>query len=200
MQFALDAARAQIHITLICKDFICTRQLARRLLNTPRERYDRNPFPPYRSINMRNVHALTAAIVLALSLSACQQPETPTEVRQDVQEARQEGAKEVAEAQRDAAETRADAQQNVAGAMNQGAEEVREEQADALDDTAKAAYDVTVAQADATLKVEREKCDAVAGDARDACQKAADAAYEATKADAQMKLDAAQRAADDLDN
>lgn len=122
---------------------------------------------------MRTIPLLAA--VLALSLTACQ--ETPQETARDVAEARQEGAEQVREAERErdhaASGRRADGR--------------------LTSDHADAEYELAETRAKAALDVEQERCEGLQSDIRSACKDTAKAKYDQAIADAERAKALAQR-------
>jgi hypothetical protein len=120
-----------------------------------------------------------------------------------LQQAKDKQAKQVATASRDlqksqqeAREKIADKQADVAAATNDANKDVAKARADYVRDTADASYDVAKTKAEGDLKVAREQCDQqYKGDARDACQTRAQAAYERELADAKAAYEQAKRTA-----
>jgi hypothetical protein len=105
---------------------------------------------------------LIAICTLGFTLAACN-PESPSETRADVADARAEGRENVAEARRDASENLIDARQN----MDEASAQYRSE-------SAQSERDIALAQAEASHRISTEKCDAMTADQQDACNDAAD--------------------------
>jgi hypothetical protein len=76
------------------------------------------------------------------------------------------------------------AARDIANADKQAAAKVADAQRDAQKDMSKDAYNIAVAQADGDHKVAIQKCDALQGHDQQACKDQADADYEAAKANA----------------
>jgi len=112
---------------------------------------------------------ISGLAVILLLMTGCNRAEPPSEVREDVAEARQEGAADVAEKQADLAQDQADAGQMI------------------NESTAENRYELLVAQADADRKVALEQCEALSGSAQQACKESADAQYELSKAEAERQ-------------
>ena len=73
---------------------------------------------------------------------------------------------------------------DMAAANRSAANEVADAQRDAQKDASKNAYDVAVAQADGDHKIALQKCEALQGHDQDVCKQQADADYDAAKANA----------------
>ena len=120
-----------------------------------------------------------------------------------LQQAKDKQAKEVASASRDLQQSQQEArekiaskQADVAAAANDANKDVAKARADYVRDTADANYDVAKTKAEGDLKVAREQCDQqYKGDARDACQTRAKAAYERELAEAKAAFEQAKRTA-----
>lgn len=112
---------------------------------------------------MKRITSATLAAAAILSLAACNRAEDPADVRADVADAQEEAREQIAEARQDAART--------------GAE--------ASEDTREAARELALAEAKGAHDVAVEKCGALSGDAQNACQRQADAEFEAAKARAE---------------
>jgi len=114
-----------------------------------------------------SITALAAAMFL---LGGCNRAESPAEVAHDTQEAAQEGQQEVAQAEQDAMQ---DAGSNPA--------------LPGVETPAENNYEVQVARAEADHKVAKERCEALAGDEQEACNEAANAQLDASKAEAERQ-------------
>ncbi len=169
---------------------------------------------------------LVSTLAAVLGLSACNQQDSTVEAQRDVDQAQQEASKDLAEAQRDAAEKSAEAQQKLDAAreaaradvaeadtranekINAATDEamnsadaanqdVAEVRAETIHTQAKADYDVAVAKADADLKVALEQCGTMPSGQSGACKDQANSAHEIAKANAKRALDDAQAVAKD---
>jgi hypothetical protein len=137
-------------------------------------------------MQLKVVCALAAA---AIMLTGCNKRETPDEVVRDVEKARAEGVRDVADARADAQEANADADKQVADAIaDHDEDEVLEQARDANEAYDKGQSKIMIAQAEANHKVAVEKCDALHGqgtaqkDCKDNADKALDEAKQAAKA------------------
>ena len=126
--------------------------------------------------------ALCALVIAAFVLTACNKTETPAEVARDVEKAKAEGQREVADARADVQQANADADKQVADAIADHDD----------DDVAKQAHDanatfdqgnskIVIAQAEADHKVAVEKCEALNGAAQKDCKDNADRALDEAK-------------------
>jgi vacuolar-type H+-ATPase subunit H len=139
--------------------------------------------------------------LLALTLVACDK--TPSETSEDVGQAREEASQDVSETRQDASETMnkaeekvVDAQQDFAKSDASARAKLTDAEAQALVTKAKADFDVAIAEAEGRHAIEIEKCGALEDVSKDACLSTADATFEADKAAATAKRDAALVQAD----
>lgn len=116
---------------------------------------------------MRHIKSCVSALAALLVLTACNRAESPAEVREDVAEAKRDGAEQVAEAQADLAQDHLDSGE----AVNESTAENR--------------YELRVAKADADRKVALEQCEALSGSAQEACKELAEEKYDLRKAEAE---------------
>jgi hypothetical protein len=114
---------------------------------------------------------LLLPILAALALAGCYTAVSPSEVSQDVRDARQDAAQDVNVARRDAAEQRAEANREVA-----------DQRAESASVAAGGAYDVAVATAKGNHQIAIQRCEALAGEPQETCKEQADAALEAAMA------------------
>jgi hypothetical protein len=117
------------------------------------------------------IAALAAAALFAIV--GCSRAESPSEVRHDVTEAKQDAAEKTAKAREEVREERMDAQQDINKDMSNAAEKTQQSE-----------YDLAIAKAEGDAKVAREQCEALSGDAQEACKQKADADLEVAKANA----------------
>lgn len=112
-----------------------------------------------------------AGILACAMLGGCDQAKSPNTVANDVSNAQQKAAINVADAQKDASK-------EVATAAVKADDKAK----DLNNAEVKGAYDVAMVKADGNHKIALEKCQALAGDAQRKCKDLADADYEAAKA------------------
>jgi len=143
----------------------------------------------------------TVALAVLL-LAGCK--ETISETAKDVAVAREDASEDDTEAREDASQTTheaeekiADAQQEYATDVTPAREDLNEVQSDAMSEIAKADFDVAITHAEGIADVESEKCGMLMGAEKKACFSAAEAAFEASKAEATTERDAALVAAAD---
>lgn len=150
----------------------------------------------------RSIFIRLAPIVAltALMLAGCNK--TPSETSKDVSQAREEAAEDVSEARQDANRTEnkveekvVDAQQDYAKTDANARAKLNEVQSEGHSKTAKADFDVAIAKAKGIEDVAKQKCGVLGGAEKNACLSTAAATYEASKADATAKRDAALVAA-----
>jgi light-regulated signal transduction histidine kinase (bacteriophytochrome) len=139
--------------------------------------------------------------LLALTLVACDK--TPSETSKDVRQAREEASQDVSETRQDASETMnkaeekvVDAQQDYAKSDASARAKLTEAESQAMVTKAKADFDVTIAEAEGRHAIEIEKCGALEDVSKKACLSTANATFEADKAAATAKRDAALVEAD----
>ena len=132
---------------------------------------------------------IATPMLLAISLAACNRPETAAQTQKDVSEARAEGREEVNDAMRqqrdDAARMAGGMNGTGSGSMTDGAGKsdtaiLTTSQSD-RETAADNAYKVDKAKAEAAHNVAKQKCDAMMGDSKTTCMKAADAEHEAAE-------------------
>ena len=130
-------------------------------------------------MQLKVLWALAAA---AFVLTACNKAETPAEVARDVEKARADGQREVADARADVQQANADADKQVADAIaDHDNDAVANEAHDANATYDKGKSKLMIAQAEADHKVAVEKCDALEGQAQRDCKDNADKALDQAK-------------------
>ena len=133
------------------------------------------------------LNAMVAVVAAAFMLTACNKAETPAEVARDVQKAKAEGTREVADARADVQEANADADKQVADAIaDRDNDEVAKQAHDANERFDEGNSKIVIAQAEATHKVAVEKCDALEGSAQRECKDKADKALDQAKQTAKV--------------
>ncbi|MDR3414632.1 MAG: hypothetical protein P4L83_00465 [Nevskia sp.] len=125
--------------------------------------------------------SVVATGMVSLAIAGCERSASPAETQAAVANAQVAGAKNVAEANRNATISTMDAQKDANRANDQLAHE-----------SAEAASSVRIAQAEAGYKIATEKCGSFTDDERMACKRQADADFATAKSDAKS----AERAAD----
>jgi len=120
------------------------------------------------------------ALIAMFAVVGCSRAESPAEVRHDVNQAKTDADKKVADARRDQADTTT---KQMNGITNDANDATREEQ--------KKAYDVAIAKAEGDAKVAKEACEGMNGDAQKACKDKADANLELAKSNAKAQYPAA---------
>jgi hypothetical protein len=134
----------------------------------------------------RCVMSLKLMSVPALALLAivgCSRAESPSEVREDVREARADAVEDVNDARKDQMEAIEDAQHDVA----EEAHDVSEESRDAMAAGQESEYDVAIAKAEGEAKIAKEQCEAMSGDAQEACKERAEANLNLAKSNAKAR-------------
>lgn len=136
-------------------------------------------------MNKSLLTAITACGALAM-LSACQRAESPAEVRADVADAMSDRQESIADARQDQAEVFADTAEAAASRDP-------DDRGDAIEDRAEAQYNTTMVAVQGDLEVAKQGCEALSGDAQSVCKQAAEATYQAKRAEAQSVLEAERR-------
>ena len=142
---------------------------------------------------MRILEGMSLLMAGTLLCAACTRQETPDEAARDVSAAAAEGRDEIADAAQAANESAADSAEDIRNADDTS--ERREAMADAQERAGARSHEVAMEKAEADRDVSKQKCDVLPVDRQAACNEAAEAAYEKTKADAQRLEDAADERA-----
>jgi hypothetical protein len=130
-------------------------------------------------MQLKALYALAAA---AFVLTACNKAETPAEVARDVEKAKAEGQREVADARADVQQANADADKQVADAIaGHDDDDVADQAHDANATFDKGKSKIVLAQAEADHKVAVQKCDALTGPEQKGCKDSADRALDEAK-------------------
>ncbi|HKU15105.1 MAG TPA: hypothetical protein VJQ52_11975 [Steroidobacteraceae bacterium] len=129
-----------------------------------------------------HLKALCALAAAAILVTACNKSEPPAEVARDVEKARAEGQRDVADARADAKEANAGADKQVADAIADHDDDAVAKQAHDANET----YDegkskIVIAQAEADHRVAVEKCEALEGSAQKDCKDRANRAFDEAK-------------------
>jgi vacuolar-type H+-ATPase subunit H len=139
--------------------------------------------------------------LLALTLASCDK--TPSETSKDVGQAREEASQDVSEARQDASKTTNKAEEKVMDAEQAYAKtdagaraKLTAAESQAMVTRANADFDVAMAETEGRHAIAIEKCGALEDVSKDACLSTAHAAFEADKAAATAKRDAALVEAD----
>jgi len=130
-------------------------------------------------MQLKVLWALAAA---AFVLTACNKSETPAEVARDVEKAKAEGQRDVADARADVQQANAEADKQVADAIaDHDDKDVAKEAHDANATFDKGNSKIMLAQAEADHKVAVEKCEALASAEQKNCKDNADRALDQAK-------------------
>jgi predicted small secreted protein len=135
-----------------------------------------------------HLKVLCAVAAAAFLLTACNKSETPAEVARDVEKAKAEGQREVADARADVQQANADADRQVADAISdQDQDDVARQAHDANETFDEGKSKIVIAQAEADHEVAVQKCEALEGSAQRDCKDKADRALDQTKESAKVK-------------
>lgn len=130
-------------------------------------------------MHLKVLCAVAAATIL---LAGCNKAETPAEVARDVEKAKADGQRDIADARADVKQANADADKQVADAIaDHDQDDVARQAHDANETFDKGNSKIVIAQAEADHEVAVQKCEALEGSAQKDCKDIADKALDQAK-------------------
>jgi len=134
-------------------------------------------------MNRTHIVSLAACAIALIALPGCQKAESPAEVSGDVAKAQVDRSMAVADAQADQAKVQAETSPD-AHSLDP------DDRGDAIKQRAEATYNTALTAAKGDQDVAKQACEALQGQPQGTCKKKAEAAYETSKNNAKLALDA----------
>jgi len=133
---------------------------------------------------MRIIAATVAAIGFAAFLGGCNRADSPAQVSNNVSDARQQAASDVASTLRAADKSVQAEHKDLDKAYDSANAQVADKARDVTNAQVQGNYDVTIAKAEGEDKIAKEKCQALNGSSQKACKDRADDTLNVAKANA----------------